>query len=168
MGGLSGFALEVGDSLMLTAAQREKCRQTAEALDRGERVSLDGFSPAERGLIWNERSHVKAMHERFTRRSLRECAAATVASDHVSARPERMALASAETDLDYWPPVASDEPDDDDDDLTPEQETKLCPVCRGLGRDSSGKQCANCDGSGRVPIGPYDDGDDDADEDDED
>jgi hypothetical protein len=30
---------------MLTDRQRRRCREIAEALDRGESVSLDGFSP---------------------------------------------------------------------------------------------------------------------------
>lgn len=57
--------------------------------------------------------------------------------------------------------IAKPETGDDDNDDT-EQETKLCPVCRGTGRAKDGGQCSECGGSGRVPVD--DAGDEDEDE----
>jgi hypothetical protein len=98
---------------MLTAAQRAKCQRIAEALDRGERISLDGFSPQERGEIWDSRQHVRQLAER--RRSLLAVQATPIAAEatdqNFSARTELRSL-----DLDYW--AADDvEPDDDDEPL---------------------------------------------------
>jgi hypothetical protein len=57
-----------------------------------------------------------------------------------------------------------DEPDDDEDtddanDDSVRQRTKLCPQCRGTGRDRDGARCARCKGSGRVGVDDVRDGD---------
>jgi hypothetical protein len=118
---------------MLTAAQRAKCQRIAEALDRGERVSLDSFSAAERGEIWDQRAHVKQLAARHKMRQ---------AAENRNVSPRRQILSRIETalrsfDLDYWGvdqlmpprrmppkpmPVRDDPPmpgDDDDEDSPP-------------------------------------------------
>jgi hypothetical protein len=56
-------------------------------------------------------------------------------------------------------PDKDDEEDQDEAGKDTEQKTKLCPVCRGLGRDSTGSRCARCGGSGRVPMDDMKEGD---------
>ncbi len=50
---------------MLTAAQREKCRVLAQALDTGDDATYKraepSLTPEMRGEIWDQRAHVKAM-----------------------------------------------------------------------------------------------------------
>ncbi len=67
-------------------------------------------------------------------------------------------------DLDYWADDEPVEPDDDPDDST-DQTTKTCDSCRGLGRTADGATCERCSGSGRVPIDPDQEDDNDDDED---
>jgi hypothetical protein len=131
---------------MLTERQREKCRRIAQALDRGERVSMDTCSPEERGLIWDSRAHVKAQAERRRQRD------AGVLPPHGEALKREAAVLE---DLDYWP-LASQEPDGDDD-------TRVCGACNGNGRDAAGNVCRACSGTGKAPS----DGDEDTDDEDE-
>jgi hypothetical protein len=58
-----------------------------------------------------------------------------------------------------WPDVLP--VDDPDNDVGPEQETRLCPSCKGSGRAKDGSQCARCGGSGRISLDDVDDIDDD-------
>jgi hypothetical protein len=60
-----------------------------------------------------------------------------------------------------WPndPLAPDEDDEDEAGQDTEQTTKLCPKCRGLGRDSTGSRCDRCGGSGRVKMDDMKEGD---------
>jgi hypothetical protein len=60
-----------------------------------------------------------------------------------------------------WPddPLAPDEDDEEEAGEDTEQQTKLCPKCRGLGRDQTGSKCDRCGGSGRVKMGDMKEGD---------
>jgi len=51
-----------------------------------------------------------------------------------------------------WPDDDGDDDEPDDDDERLEQKTRLCPKCRGLGRDASGVKCQRCGGKGRIRI----------------
>jgi hypothetical protein len=100
--------------------------------------------------------------------------------------PETRAVTELRSfDLDYWPPELEGKPtpmppkrmppppqtddgdddsepmpDDDDNDVAPEQSEKTCPSCGGTGRSKTGARCAQCNGSGRVPMNDVgDDGD---------
>ena len=139
---------------MLKAAQRERCRVIAAALDAGDlqpwRRAEALLSPAEKGLVWDLRKHVQAQAARVAQ------AGAVIPTVGKTPRPARI---EASLDLDYWSDT-DDPPDDDpDDELT--LTTKTCDNCRGSGVASDGTRCARCGGSGRIPIDPDDDPDDD-------
>jgi hypothetical protein len=77
--------------------------------------------------------------------------------------PGRMTLAGKRAPLS---PLLSDDdplkdPDDDDDNDEMQQDTKLCPSCRGLGMGADGRVCEQCHGEGRVPADDVDDDDSD-------
>jgi hypothetical protein len=91
------------------------------------------FIRAHRSEVWNLRAQVRAM---------------------TAKRKQREALPTVDGD-DEPMNEGPDVPYEDDDD---EQETT---TCRGKGRDHSGRTCKQCGGSGRVPIGPDDDDEDD-------
>jgi len=141
---------------MLTELQRERCRRIAEALDRGETVSLDSLSPEERGEVWDSRAHVRAMYER---RRQREAAQVSQNLSPIGLKPQDEALAR-DLDLDFW--AVDDEPDDEDDD-----DAQLCSACHGTGRDVAGNVCWVCHGTGKV-LNEGDEDDDDEREDEED
>jgi hypothetical protein len=61
---------------------------------------------------------------------------------------------------DGWPYVLP--VDDPDNDVAPEQQTRLCPSCRGSGRTKDGSRCAKCGGSGRIALDDLDVDDDGA------
>jgi hypothetical protein len=159
---------------MLSASQRRRCAEIAAALDRDDltlwRKAEPLMSPEERGAVWDSRQHVKAMAERHRKTA--------VMPGHD--------FAAVSNDLDYWPPELEGKPapmppqrippmptsDDDEDSPSPpvlpdhpeedddtEQETKVCPTCMGKGTDHSGRTCATCGGTGRVPMDDVDDDD---------
>jgi hypothetical protein len=122
---------------MLTDRQRRRCAEIAGALDRGDlSIWLENegsLSVREKALVWDLRGHVVA-------KALR-------AAGKRTPPPKVDDLGPGPPDLDDWP-------DDGNDDGAPPQEeepSKLCPMCRGTGRDKTGAKCSACDGSGRVP-----------------
>ncbi len=134
---------------MLTARERERCRELAAALDRGDadayRRAEPSLTPEMKGEVWDQRAHVKAMAAR----------AAQGRQKPAAAQPART------LDLDYWSDSEPVEPDDGGGDT--DQTTKLCDNCRGLGRTADGSQCERCGGSGRVPLDDVDDDEEDDD-----
>jgi hypothetical protein len=141
---------------MLTSRQRQRCAELAETLDAGDQRAWlraePSLSPEERGEIWNQRSEVKAMAER--RRQGEAAGAAVLPAQDFATRPGRVKTDLASNDLDFWGETPNDDDDDDDDDDNglPQQETKMCPSCRGLGRTKDGSRCSRCNGLGRVPL----------------
>ncbi len=141
---------------MLNAAQKSRCRELAQALDRGDmatyRRAEPALTPEMRGEVWDQRQR-QAQGGRGRLKPLTE-----------KVQYEGAAM----RDLDYWADT-DDPPDDDpDDELT--LKTKVCDNCRGLGTTSDGTRCTRCNGTGRVDRDDVDDGDgedDDHDEDDE-
>ena len=111
--------------------------------------TVNGLTLAEEDLLIAHAGGVSAAKELVRRWA----AAVPVTPTQLQARPARAETDLAVGDLDVW---ADDvEPDDGDDDDAPddtEQTTRTCPTCHGRGRDHSGKSCARCGGSGRVPI----------------
>jgi hypothetical protein len=142
MGWISGTAAPLG--AMLTDRQRRRCAQIAGALDAGNLglwlENEASLSVREKALVWDLRQHVAAKRKR----------------DVPSKRPpppkvddQQDDLGPGKPDLDDWPA-----PDDSDvGDSPPEEEepSKVCPVCRGSGRNKSGSRCADCNGTGRIP-----------------
>ena len=139
----------------MTAAQKSPCAELAAALDAGDyevyRRAEPSLSPAEKGEIWDQRQHVKAMAERAAQGQKAGFRFTPV----LNRETEMMSH-----DLDHWADAPDVEPDDEPDDTT-DQTTKLCPTCRGSGRQKDGSQCSECAGSGRVPIDPDQEDDDD-------
>jgi hypothetical protein len=158
----------------MTAAQKARCIEIAQALDAGnltvwQRASL---SPTEEALVWHLVREQVAHGQRLQRAGrkiapysairadvpVREAApfSAVMPDRGEPKRPERELQSH---DLDFWADEV--EPDDDDE---PDDDMVPCPVCNGRGRDEAGNVCDVCNGSGRV----RDDNDDEEDNEDED
>lgn len=136
---------------MLTAAQKTRCQQIAQALDRGDlslwRSLEPSLSPEQKGEVWDQRAHVKA-------------AAARPGGGFIRCGQSSAVLLEA-GDLDHWADGPVEPSDDPDDDMEP------CAACNGTGRDAAGNECAVCGGSGRAPADGEDDGNEDDDGDEE-
>jgi hypothetical protein len=134
---------------MLSDRQRRRCAEIAGALDRGElSIWLENepsLSVAEKALVWDLRQHVVAKRKR--------------AAGKRTPAPKVDDLGPGQPDLDDWP-----QPDDDNDDGAPPEEeepSKVCPMCRGTGRDKTGEKCSACDGTGRIAANVDDDDEED-------
>ena len=134
----------------MTSAQKSRCRELAQALDRGDmaayRRAEPALTPEMRGEVWDQRAHVKAM----------------AARGHKTLPPtDGKVSAAVMHDLDYWSDDVTPDHDDDNDGDVP------CAACNGRGKDAAGNRCAVCGGSGKVAPGD-DDGNEDDENDDED
>jgi hypothetical protein len=128
---------------MLTAAQRERCRSLALALDRGDvdtyRRAEDSLTVEERMAMWDLRTDFTALAARGRQILAERNRQRGVAVRPVVVRPKTDPWPD---DLDFW---ADDfEPDDEEEDGDP----MPCPACDGTGRDVKGNTCEVCGGSG--------------------
>jgi hypothetical protein len=145
---------------MLTDRQRRRCAAIAGALDRGDlslwqKAELS-LSVAERALIWDLRQHVVAKRKQRDAVPSKRPAPPKTEDDQDDLGPQGPGI-------DDWPEPAPGDSDDGDSPPEEEEPSKVCPMCRGSGRNKSGSRCSDCNGTGRIPS-VIDDDDNDNDE----
>ena len=141
---------------MLTAAQKSRCRELAQALDAGDFAAYKraepSLTPEMKGEVWDMRAHVIAAGGRASK-------AGAVLNQSGSKPPRPPRVETELHDLDYW---ATDDDQDDGGDDDGDGDVTPCPACNGRGKDSAGNRCEACEGTGKAPLD--DDREDDDDE----
>jgi hypothetical protein len=138
----------------MTTRERDRCREIARRLDQGDtefyKRAEASLTVEQKGAIWDLRQHVVAKAQR----------AAGKRTLPPKVDDQQDDLGPGKPDLDDWP-VPGDS--DDDSPAPPEEEepSRLCPMCRGSGRDTTGAKCSACDGTGRIAANVDDDDEDD-------